>query len=112
MFAVREILYKGTLEPNPRCSRCRGIDEADVSTSVAVDQQASNCLDEAVRSFTTMRSRCRSSRADATSVVLCQFFELFDARRSTASKFASVWNCSAAHELLLRDRKILHLEGR
>ncbi|GFX14892.1 hypothetical protein TNCV_1486341 [Trichonephila clavipes] len=46
------------------------------------------------------------------SVVHSQFFELFGARRSTAFKLASLWNCSAAHELLLRDRKILLLEGR
>ncbi|GFX28119.1 hypothetical protein TNCV_424461 [Trichonephila clavipes] len=46
------------------------------------------------------------------SVVNCQFFELFGACRSTASKLASLWKCSAAHELLLRDRKVLLLEGR
>ncbi|PRD32167.1 UNVERIFIED_CONTAM: hypothetical protein NCL1_21324 [Trichonephila clavipes] len=39
------------------------------------------------------------------SIVPCQFFELFGALLSTASKLASLWNCSAAHELLLRDRK-------
>ncbi|GFS76063.1 hypothetical protein TNCV_4666691 [Trichonephila clavipes] len=43
------------------------------------------------------------------SVAYCQFF---GARRSTAFKLTSLWNCSAAHELLLRDRKILLLEGR
>ncbi|GFV50194.1 hypothetical protein TNCV_621071 [Trichonephila clavipes] len=46
------------------------------------------------------------------SVVHWQFFELFGSRRSTASKLASLWNCSAAHELILRNRKILLLEGR
>ncbi|GFY24435.1 uncharacterized protein TNCV_1014831 [Trichonephila clavipes] len=45
------------------------------------------------------------------SVTHCRFFELFGARRSTASKIASLWNCSTAHELLLRDREILPLEG-
>ncbi|GFT70432.1 hypothetical protein TNCV_2658631 [Trichonephila clavipes] len=45
------------------------------------------------------------------SVVYCQFFELFGARRSTASKFTSLWNCSTAHELVLCERKILFLVG-
>ncbi|GFT26257.1 putative DD41D transposase [Trichonephila clavipes] len=48
-FAVRRILYKGTLARNPRCSRRQRIDEADISTSVAVDQCAANCLEETVR---------------------------------------------------------------
>ncbi|GFY13604.1 hypothetical protein TNCV_4959741 [Trichonephila clavipes] len=46
------------------------------------------------------------------SFIHCQCFELFGARRSTASKLVSPWNCSAAHELLLCNRKILLLEGR
>ena len=33
-------------------------------TPVAVDQRAANCLEEAVRSFTAMRNRHRSSGAD------------------------------------------------
>ncbi|GFX27509.1 uncharacterized protein TNCV_4995641 [Trichonephila clavipes] len=37
------------------------VDEADISTPLAVDQRAANCLEEAVRSFTAIRSRCRSS---------------------------------------------------
>ncbi|GFS87938.1 hypothetical protein TNCV_3426881 [Trichonephila clavipes] len=45
-------------------------------------------------------------------IVHCQFFELFGARRTTASKLASLWNYSAAHELLFRDRKTLLLERR
>ncbi|GFU25886.1 uncharacterized protein TNCV_5104101 [Trichonephila clavipes] len=44
----------------------RRIHEADISTPVAVDQRAANCRKEAVRSFTAMRSRCRSSHADVT----------------------------------------------
>ncbi|GFV23277.1 uncharacterized protein TNCV_4779911 [Trichonephila clavipes] len=31
-----------------------------------VAQRSANCLEEPVRSFTTMRSRCRSSNADVT----------------------------------------------
>ncbi|GFW53679.1 uncharacterized protein TNCV_4815801 [Trichonephila clavipes] len=58
-------MYKGTLARNPRCSKRRRID-VDISTPVAVDQLAANCLEEAVRSFTTMRSRCRLSYADVT----------------------------------------------
>ncbi|GFX27958.1 uncharacterized protein TNCV_773431 [Trichonephila clavipes] len=65
-FTVRGILYKGTLARNIRCSRRRRIEEVGISTPVAIDQPAANCLEEAVRSFTTMRSRCRSSRADVT----------------------------------------------
>ncbi|GFX58274.1 uncharacterized protein TNCV_4050321 [Trichonephila clavipes] len=60
-------MYKSTLVHNPRCSRRRRIDETDISTSVAVDQRAANFLEEAVRSLTAMRSRCRSSRTDVTS---------------------------------------------
>ncbi|GFW44268.1 uncharacterized protein TNCV_1746971 [Trichonephila clavipes] len=90
--------------------RSRRIDEANISTSVAVDQRAANYLAEAVLSFTAMWSRYRSSRADVTFRRPLPVFELFGARRSTASKLASLWNCSAAHELLLRDRKILLLE--
>ncbi|GFX29384.1 uncharacterized protein TNCV_3997601 [Trichonephila clavipes] len=65
-FAVRRFLYKGTFTRNPRYSRRRRIDETDISTHVAVDQRVTNCLEEAVRSFTAMWSRCRSSRVDVT----------------------------------------------
>ena len=50
--AVKDILYKGTLARRPRSNRHRQIDEADISTPVAVDQRATNCLKEVVRSFT------------------------------------------------------------
>ncbi|GFV43459.1 uncharacterized protein TNCV_4591831 [Trichonephila clavipes] len=63
---MREFLYKCTLVLNPRCSRRERIDEADISTTVEVEQLAANFLEETVRSFTTMRSRCRSRRADIT----------------------------------------------
>ncbi|GFX69537.1 hypothetical protein TNCV_1769061 [Trichonephila clavipes] len=53
---------KATFARNLRCSRRRLIDEADISTPVAVDQRAANWLEEAVRSFSAMRSRSRSSR--------------------------------------------------
>ncbi|GFX18090.1 hypothetical protein TNCV_1577691 [Trichonephila clavipes] len=54
--------------------------EADINTPVAVDQRVSNCLEEAVQSFTAMWSRCRSSHADVPfhrplpvfRVVLCE----------------------------------------
>ncbi|GFW29740.1 uncharacterized protein TNCV_3936071 [Trichonephila clavipes] len=65
-FAVRGILYKGKLARNPRCSRRQRNNESDISTPVAVDQRAVNCLEEAVLSFTAMQSRCRSLRADVT----------------------------------------------
>ncbi|GFY08748.1 uncharacterized protein TNCV_5006611 [Trichonephila clavipes] len=87
-FAVRGILYEGALASNPRCSRRQRIDEADISTPVAVDQRAANSLEEAVRLFTTMRSRCRSSYADVTfrrplpvfRVVQCSSFHCFQTR--------------------------------
>ncbi|GFX58276.1 hypothetical protein TNCV_4050341 [Trichonephila clavipes] len=60
----------------------------------ALAQRAFNCLEEAVRSFTTMWRKCRSSCA------------------VTASKLTSLWICSAGHEFLLSDRKILLLEVR
>ncbi|GFW99264.1 hypothetical protein TNCV_3980891 [Trichonephila clavipes] len=74
----------------------------------AVDQRAANCL-EAVRSFTAMQSRCRSSASP--SVVHCEFFQLFGAPSVHCFKLVSLWNSTAAHELQLRDRKILLLEG-
>ncbi|GFV41896.1 uncharacterized protein TNCV_1368551 [Trichonephila clavipes] len=57
-------MYTGTLARYPRCSRRRRIHEADINSTVAIDQRAANCLEEAVRSLTAMRSRCRSSRTD------------------------------------------------
>ncbi|GFS63048.1 uncharacterized protein TNCV_3743081 [Trichonephila clavipes] len=66
MVCMRGILYKGNIARNPRCRRRRRIDEVDISTPVVVDQSDANCLEQAVRSFTTMRSRCRSSHADVT----------------------------------------------
>ncbi|GFV72527.1 uncharacterized protein TNCV_2763911 [Trichonephila clavipes] len=41
-FAVRRILYKDTLARNPRSSRHRQIDEADISLPAAVEQHAAN----------------------------------------------------------------------
>ncbi|GFU22094.1 uncharacterized protein TNCV_4300751 [Trichonephila clavipes] len=59
-------VVRGTLACNSRCSRRRRIEEADISTPVAVDQGVANCLEEAVRLFTSLQSRGRSSRADVT----------------------------------------------
>ncbi|GFT26986.1 hypothetical protein TNCV_4675231 [Trichonephila clavipes] len=53
-FAVRGILYKGAIAHNPWCSRCQRIEEADISTPVAVNQRAAICPEETVRSFTAM----------------------------------------------------------
>ncbi|PRD30683.1 UNVERIFIED_CONTAM: hypothetical protein NCL1_25673 [Trichonephila clavipes] len=105
------ILYKGTLARNSRCSKRLPIDKADISTSVAVDQSVFNCLEEAVWSFTAMRADVDRHMPTSFSGNHCQFFELFGASQSPASKLASLRNCSAARELLLRDRKILLLEG-
>ncbi|GFV97296.1 uncharacterized protein TNCV_2038061 [Trichonephila clavipes] len=87
-FAVRGIRYKGIFARNPLCSRHRPIDEADISTPLAVDQRAANCLEEAVRSFTTMWSTCRLSRTNITfrhplsifRVVRCSLVHCFQTR--------------------------------
>ncbi|GFU64175.1 hypothetical protein TNCV_3745431 [Trichonephila clavipes] len=59
---MRRIVYIGTLARNPRCSRHRRVDEAHISTPVAVDQRTAKCLEKDVCSLTAMQSRCRSSR--------------------------------------------------
>ena len=107
MVCCEEILCKGILAHSSGDSIRRCIDEAEISTPVVVDQCAANCLKEAVLSFTAMRSKSRSQVCALTSpsVDHFQFFDLFSARRFNASKLASLWNCSAAHELHLRDRK-------
>ncbi|GFU34105.1 uncharacterized protein TNCV_3199091 [Trichonephila clavipes] len=61
-----EIQYKSTLVRNPRYSRRRRIDEADIRIPVAVDQLDVHCLEEAARSCTTLRRRCLSPRLDVT----------------------------------------------
>ncbi|GFT06935.1 uncharacterized protein TNCV_1415041 [Trichonephila clavipes] len=87
------------------------VDKANISTPAAVSQRAANCQEEAVRSFTAMRNRCQSLCTDITfRRPLPVFLKLFGARWSTTSKLALLLNCSAAHELLLHDRKILLLK--
>ncbi|GFU26719.1 hypothetical protein TNCV_1837891 [Trichonephila clavipes] len=46
------------------------------------------------------------------SVIHRQFFELFGALMSIASKLASLRNCATAHDLLLCNRNILLAKGR
>ncbi|GFV62020.1 uncharacterized protein TNCV_4108231 [Trichonephila clavipes] len=89
MTTVRRILYKGTLA---RCNRLCRIDEADITTHVAVDQRVSNCLEESAPPCGASVDR---HALTSPSVIHSQFFELFGARRSTASKLVSLWNCSA-----------------
>ncbi|GFV07819.1 hypothetical protein TNCV_305671 [Trichonephila clavipes] len=78
-------------------------------TPVAVDQRA------AWRQLYGHSPHCGAGIDHRTlmspSVIHCQFFKLFGALRSIASCLASLWNCSAAHEPLLRNRKILLFEG-
>ncbi|GFV07222.1 uncharacterized protein TNCV_1312201 [Trichonephila clavipes] len=65
-FAMRGgILYKVPFERNSWYSRRRRIHEAD-STLVAVDERVATCPEEAVGSYTALRSRSRPSRADVT----------------------------------------------
>ncbi|GFX49264.1 uncharacterized protein TNCV_3333821 [Trichonephila clavipes] len=92
------------------CSRRRRIDEAGISTPVAVDQSASNCQEEAVRSFTAMWSRCRSSCAGVTFLRLLPVLRFV--RRSPVQCFQTcitveLFRCTRAQ---LRDMKILFLE--
>ncbi|GFU88172.1 uncharacterized protein TNCV_845651 [Trichonephila clavipes] len=102
-FAVRVILYKGTLARNSRCSRHRRIDEADISTSVAVGQCVVNCLEEAIRSFTVMRKRCRSSHVVVTfrrplsifRVVRCSSVHCFQIHITV-----EMFHCTRAREIL------------
>ncbi|GFV01581.1 hypothetical protein TNCV_2961741 [Trichonephila clavipes] len=48
LMVCREgILFKGTLARNPRCNKCRRIDDTVIITPAAVDQRAANCLEEA-----------------------------------------------------------------
>ncbi|GFV01618.1 hypothetical protein TNCV_2962111 [Trichonephila clavipes] len=107
MVYLRRILYKGILARSSRYSRHRPIDLAESSSSRR--KGCLNCLEVTVRPFKDMRTRCLSSHVDVTT---SSFFELSDACRSTASKLASLCNCSVAHELLLRDWKILLHECR
>ncbi|PRD31560.1 UNVERIFIED_CONTAM: hypothetical protein NCL1_23207 [Trichonephila clavipes] len=97
---MRGIQYKSTLARNPWFFRRRRIDEADISTPVAVDQRAANCLEEAVRSFTTMRSKCRSSYTEVTfrrplpifRVVRCSSVHCFQTRITV-----ELFRCTRAH---------------
>ncbi|GFS75007.1 uncharacterized protein TNCV_1396651 [Trichonephila clavipes] len=98
-------MYKCTFARNPRCSRRRRIDEADISRPVAVDQRAANCLEEAVRLFTTMQSRCHLPSFIAS-------FLSYSVLVGSLLPNSHLWNCSTAHEVLLRDKEIFLLEGR
>ncbi|GFT89173.1 uncharacterized protein TNCV_3085511 [Trichonephila clavipes] len=85
----------------------------NLPTPVVVGQPAANCLEEAVRSFPVMWSRCRSSRADITFRRPLPVYRVV--RYSSVHCFqtpitVAVW-CSAEHELLLCDRKVILLEG-
>ncbi|GFX57806.1 uncharacterized protein TNCV_943661 [Trichonephila clavipes] len=82
------VCREGDSAHNPRCNRRQRIDEVDISTPVAVDQRAANCLEEAARSFTAMWSRCRSSHSDVTfrrslpvlPIVRCSLVHCFQTR--------------------------------
>ncbi|GFX22700.1 uncharacterized protein TNCV_2994342 [Trichonephila clavipes] len=99
---VRQVALATTQQQHKR----QRIDEADISTLVAVDQRT------AWRKLYDDSPPCGVGVDRRALNVTCQFFELFGTRRSTASKFTSLWNCSTTHELLLRGRKIFLLEGR
>ncbi|GFX49527.1 transposon Tf2-8 polyprotein [Trichonephila clavipes] len=99
---ARQIAVNRTIKHHKinKQSRRKRIDETDISIPVAVYQHSANCLEEL--------PSCVDHRSlRLPFVVHCHFYELMGARRSIASKLTSLWNCSTAHELLLRDRKIL-----
>ena len=112
-IAVRRILRKDTLTRSAGYSRRQRIDEVHISILIALDQHASNYLEEAVRSLTAVRSRCRSSRADVSFHRYSQFSScsVLVGSLLLSDIFASLWKYSAAHELLLLDRKILLVKG-
>ncbi|GFV16757.1 uncharacterized protein TNCV_515681 [Trichonephila clavipes] len=74
------------------------IDETDISTAVAVDQRTANCIDEAVRSITAMRSRWRSLRADVTFHRPLSVFRFFRCSSVHCFQTRIISNCSAAHD--------------
>ncbi|GFY06090.1 uncharacterized protein TNCV_3107691 [Trichonephila clavipes] len=93
-------MYKGSLARDARCSRRQRIDEADITTRVAVDQRAANCLEEAVRSFTAMRSRSRSSRADVIfrrPVPVFRIIRFPSVHCSLTHITAELFHCTRAH---------------
>ncbi|GFU46918.1 hypothetical protein TNCV_3790031 [Trichonephila clavipes] len=96
-------MYKGTLASNPRCSRHRRIDEADISTPVAVDHSAANCLEEAVRS--TMRSRCRSSRVAGIDRHASQV-SIVTRRRYRSSRVAATRGLLATDHVILNHGQV------
>ncbi|GFT55431.1 hypothetical protein TNCV_3606891 [Trichonephila clavipes] len=85
-----------------------------VSTSipVVVDQRTAKFLEELYSHSPPCGAGVDRRVLMSPSVIPCQCFELFGARRSSASILASLLNCSTEHKLLLRDRKILLLKGR
>ncbi|GFX89856.1 uncharacterized protein TNCV_1535031 [Trichonephila clavipes] len=92
--------------------RRRRIDEANIRTPVEVDQRATKCLEQAAWSLTVIRSRCCLSRAEIFFrrplpifiVVRCSLVDCFQIRVNV--------ELFCSHELQLRERKIILLEGR
>ncbi|GFU40473.1 hypothetical protein TNCV_1208341 [Trichonephila clavipes] len=74
------------LARNPRCSRHRIIDEVDITTPVAVNQRAANCLEELYGHSLPCGALIDCFTLTSPSVVHCQFLELVGTLRSTASK--------------------------
>ncbi|GFV61247.1 uncharacterized protein TNCV_500391 [Trichonephila clavipes] len=65
-FAVRGSCIKAPLHAIHGAADVDELKKPILVKPVAVDQRAANCLEETVRSFPAMRSRCRSSRTDVT----------------------------------------------
>ena len=78
-LAVRGILYEDILAHSSWCSKRWRIDEAVISTTVAVHQRAANSQEEAVWTFTAKRSKCRPLR------IVLTFLQLSSASFSSCS---------------------------
>ena len=99
-----------SFEATGRECRRQGIYDADISISVAVHERAANFLKEAVWSFTIMLRNFRLLLTDANFRRPLQVFRVV--WWLLVHKLASLWNNSAANNLLLYDKKVLLLEGR
>ena len=97
-LAVRRILFKVSLYAVYRAAKRRRLYEADISTSVALEQRSADSLEETIWSFIVMRSSCQSSRTDGTfhhslpvfRVVRCSSVHCFQTR-ITEDLYRNTW---------------------
>ena len=82
---------KVTLALSPWCSRSRRIDEADISTPVAVANVLLSTWRKLSDNPLPYVEGIDRRALMSPSIVHCQFFELFGGRQLIASKLASLW---------------------